>query len=601
MDRSSRRVAAAFLLALAPLVLGATRLRALEDPPPPPPDDEKKPFSEVVDVPDRELRDLLGTPPDRDERAGPGGGGACFLQQCNQNIYCFPGTNSTCLLQTFQETQWRICIYATYNKGYAVGPVDLKRTPASPWRRILYKASPAEIFTAYHSGSPHFYDTQYGNGVNWRRTVDSNDAGPFGLPLYLSQDFFFGPTIVAECKDRGVAWMCKGPLSSYVRRGKELLLWGVFDAGNYDYILEYGFRDDGTISFRTGATGYNSPAQPDVAHGHDVLWRLDMDLNGPSGDTPRFGRHIEPYSSSTDAIDLEDPFAFGYEGSEIWVDKEFNTLLVEDTATNADLNPMGYELQPERTGSGRHYATGLGCTENWSQADFWVTRWHAAEDNAWAVPWSCPDPYIASATDYTANHEKTINRDNVLWYYASAHHDPIDEDRDPGLMWGVTRMHWFGFTLEPHNYFDYNPLTGLGVCPRRAPAQGTYRKRWRPGARSSSREAPRRSSCTLGTRAVRAVAPLFSSVSDHATISKYNVAPGRIVDECLRDREVLSTILQVQLSVRSRRDQDVVVLACTRARKEDDPAAPSVLSSRDARHDMLDTHLVTQGSGVGTA
>jgi Cu2+-containing amine oxidase len=321
---------------------------------------------------------------------------------------------------------------------------------------------PAEIFTSYHSGAPHFYDTQYGDGVNWRRTVNADDAGPFGIPLYLSQDFFFGPTIVAECKDRGIAWMCKGPTSSYVRRGQELLLWGVFDAGNYDYILEYGFRDDGAITFNTGATGYNSPPQPDVAHNHDVLWRIDMDLNGPGGDTPRYTRHIEPIGfNNLQADDLEDPFAAGYEGSEVWKDEEFNGLLVEDVATNASLNPMGYELHADRPGSSRHFGLGLGCTENWSLRDFWVSRWHPAEDNGWAVPWLCPDTYLFP---YVANGEKTINRDLVLWYLASAHHDPIDEDKDPGLMWGVTLLHRFGFHLEPHNYFDHNPLEGLDVC-----------------------------------------------------------------------------------------------------------------------------------------
>ena len=41
------------------------------------------------------------------------------------------------------------------------------------------------------------------------------------------------------------------------RRGQKLLLWGVLDAANYRYIIEYGFQDDGVITFRVGSTGRN--------------------------------------------------------------------------------------------------------------------------------------------------------------------------------------------------------------------------------------------------------------------------------------------------------------------------------------------------------
>ena len=43
-------------------------------------------------------------------------------------------------------------------------------------------------------------------------------------------------------------------------RGRELVLSSTLDAANYNYIFEYGFRDDGTISFRLGATGAICPA-----------------------------------------------------------------------------------------------------------------------------------------------------------------------------------------------------------------------------------------------------------------------------------------------------------------------------------------------------
>jgi hypothetical protein len=29
---------------------------------------------------------------------------------------------------------------------------------------------------------------------------------------------------------------------------------------------------------------------------------------------------------------------------------------------------------------------------------------------------------------------------------------------------GITLVHWFGFEMVPHNFFDYNPLGGPGRC-----------------------------------------------------------------------------------------------------------------------------------------
>lgn len=226
MDRSRRAALAA--LPLLPLLLSAPRLRADE----PPRDGEKKPFSEVVAVPDRELTPLFGTPIIPGLRAGPPNGGGCYTQQCNQNIYCFPGSASICLLQSFQEVQWRICIYATPTKGLAVGPVDMKRNSFAPWRRLIYKAGQAEIFTPYHTTlSDRIYDTQWGN-PNSLVEVQIEDAGPNGVIIPLSGQGV--PKVVAECRDRGITWLCKGSVVKDRRRGQELALWGVYDTGNYE-------------------------------------------------------------------------------------------------------------------------------------------------------------------------------------------------------------------------------------------------------------------------------------------------------------------------------------------------------------------------------
>jgi Cu2+-containing amine oxidase len=121
---------------------------------------------------------------------------------------------------------------------------------------------------------------------------------------------------------------------------------------------------------------------------------------------------------------------------------------------------MGYELHPERIGTARH-------AEPWTQRDFWLSRWNVVEEYSWAYPWASPDNYLFPFTSQPVP-EPVNPADVVLWYMASGHHHPADEDREnqeAGGSFAVTLAHWFGFTLEPHNYFDANPLGAPSICP----------------------------------------------------------------------------------------------------------------------------------------
>ena len=65
--------------------------------------------------------------------------------------------------------------------------------------------------------------------------VKAEDAGPFGtlMPPFQGDPF---PTVVKEMRDRGLAWK---DYAHGVRRGRELVIWGGLEAGNYMYIMSY--------------------------------------------------------------------------------------------------------------------------------------------------------------------------------------------------------------------------------------------------------------------------------------------------------------------------------------------------------------------------
>lgn len=414
------------------------------------------------------------------------------IQACDPDIYCLPGTNSACRIATFQETQWRVCIYSTQyacaadphkSKGLAISQADFRPSPTAPWVRVIYNAGLAELFATYHSGNLDFYDTEHADWTNVHQPIQYADPGPYGSLVTLSQDASLGPTVVAECRDRGVAWLCQGAPATHqeMRRGQAMVLWGVLDAGNYDYITEYGFRDDGVVTFRIGSSGYNArePALPDGTepHIHDALWRVDIDLHGPNANSALLAWHEEDTSPPPHAVDCETPFFggptdpncippsdAGYEASARWDPLELTTLVVEDQTTNTLGHKIGYELQPVRTGTARHWPLPGGVPAvSWTQDDFWVTHWKPLENTGWACPWQNPDGYLPWYLDG----EPVMNTDVVLWYVASAHHHPIDEDLDPTLNPlgpGVTNTHWFGFHIEPHNLVAGNPLGHPSRC-----------------------------------------------------------------------------------------------------------------------------------------
>jgi primary-amine oxidase len=256
-----------------------------------------------------------------------------------------------------------------------------------------------------------------------------------------------------------------------------MVLWGVYDSGNYDYVIEYGFRDDGTIAFRAGATGYNNrnfqraetdptktckdpKACGNVAHVHDILWRVDIDIDGPPHNSVREEGHQTANVKAPQ--DNDQLFNFGHEGGIDWNPEQYSSVVIEDISkVNAFGNHPGYALHPLRFGNGRHTATVE--EQSWALHDIWITQWHSAESTAWADSSQYPDKYLPA---YVANTESIGDDDVVLWYAATAHHDPADEDREPTGRWGVTLVHFFGFELNPHNLFEANPLGKPLICDR---------------------------------------------------------------------------------------------------------------------------------------
>ncbi|HEX6374981.1 MAG TPA: hypothetical protein VFZ91_04605 [Allosphingosinicella sp.] len=372
---------------------------------------------------------------------------------------CPPASKTAGLLKVFPEVSWHVCVRDVGLKGLWIGPVRMRRTAGGPWMTIFYEAGLAEIFVPYHQINFRPYDLQWTFALS---RVYPQDAGVGGQLVQLTNEAF--PTVVAEVRERGIGWLCKGgPVgapTNLARRGQDFVVWGVIDGGNYDNIVEYGFRDDGTITFRMGNTGVNSPGDPVEPHTHNALWRVDMDLNGAGADTATWLTRGEPGTSVPLVYAQDERTPLGVEGGRRWDAGEFTSLLIEDGAANGFGHKLGYVYSPVQDGLARHF----GYKELWTQQDIYVTRYHPGE-LGWMTQWQYPDDNLLT---YLSG-QSVAGQDLVVWLKTSGHHHPTDEDRAHADLAnnthnGITLAHWSGFKIEPYNLFNANPLGGPQSC-----------------------------------------------------------------------------------------------------------------------------------------
>jgi primary-amine oxidase len=326
-----------------------------------------------------------------------------------------------------EETRWRFCWQRVTKNGLVINAAYFRKSPSSAWVQVIYDARVDELFVPYHSGSPRFLDMSSFNFSLFQLTPKHCPAATGGT--LLDNNY-----VCKEVHDRGLAWTNYGN----VRRGEEVTVWGGIGAGNYNYIIEWAFRDDGVMVGRVGATATNYPPQPLEAHMHGIFWRLDIDLNGFPGDTVDVVSHNEAGLAASDPATM-----VSKEGRFQWDPLAFTMLHVHDSSLkNAQQHASGYDLMPLRTGTPRHQ-------EDFTKSDFWVTKYKSTE------------MYVPSLPAYIAPAEPVSNSDVVVWFYSAAHHLPRDEDGqyvNNNFQPLVAHVMWTGFMLKPHNLFDKTPL-----------------------------------------------------------------------------------------------------------------------------------------------
>jgi hypothetical protein len=312
-----------------------------------------------------------------------------------------------------EVSRWKLCWQVLNGPNLVITGAWFRPTPASAWIKVLYDGRMSQLFVPYHAGSPRFLDVNYGFPPV---SLNKNDCPAPAAILGASSE------LCKEVRDRGLMWKHK----TAARRGQELVLWSVLAAANYDYVVEWTFRDDGVIGTRFGATGHK---WSDDTHVHGPIWRLDIDLNGACCDTASLMTHKESGATAADPMtDINN--ATGIK----WDPIAWNMIHVRDASlVNGKGHASEWTLMPLRMGTPFH-------AEEFTQNVFWVTPYVWSQMSGDQLP------------SYVKGAPSTKNTDIVLWYYSALHHVIRDEDSD------MTLVMFDGFHLMPFNVWSQTPF-----------------------------------------------------------------------------------------------------------------------------------------------
>jgi len=276
--------------------------------------------------------------------------------------------------------------------------------------------------------------------------------------------------VVKEVRDDGVRaiWARDGPPKSIndpepIRavRGEVLTLWALLKAGNYYYIIEYNFVDDGTIRVRFGASGNNyylhHVGSNSAVHQHFACWR--MVFAAGTSTTANMLRNVVQ-RDRTRARVVRRPFNNGREGGEVWDSDTFGSL---EMVLSADVQPpIAYVLVPRRTGSGR-------AKHPMTAKDFWITvqepqnanrRRMNENRNAYRSEKDMSERRCTDVPGAVSRYQESLrNRPLVIWHQSAFLHVPRKED------FGATAAAphaaltaWAGFDLVPRNIWETTPF-----------------------------------------------------------------------------------------------------------------------------------------------
>jgi primary-amine oxidase len=283
------------------------------------------------------------------------------------------------------------------------------------------------------------------------------------------------------------------------RPTRELVFRTVATVGNYDYLFDWRFEQDASITVGVGATGIlevkavkdqraDTPQSPSmvakdpdgnevqfgqliapgisaVDHDHYFSYRLDLDVDGLNNTL--MVDKLVPYKLPANALGRKWIWAMKPEMVKSEKDAQLNVSIehpamwrfVNEGVKNSLGQATSFAIMPGETGISL-----LPSTEwpqkraGWSEHNLWVTPYDPTQRYASGV-------YLMGSTgedslpEWVKKGRSIMNTDIVAWYTVGFHHVPRPED------WPQMPIMWHTFSLMPYQFLPKNPTMDLPMVP----------------------------------------------------------------------------------------------------------------------------------------
>jgi primary-amine oxidase len=380
-------------------------------------------------------------------------------------------------------------------------------------RPILYEGSLSEIFVPYMDPAQNWYARNFLDAGEYtagglikplQRGVDCPDGAAYLNMVVVGDDGRPNdvPDVICifERYTGDVSWRHLSRTFDG-RPRRDLVVRSAAVLGNYDYIFDWSFQQDGTIRVATGATGIaeakpvgprdaraaavaangaagNGAAAPRadaygrfvdehivaVNHDHYFSFRLDLDVDGPVNTVVNDALRSQrlPDDHPRRSIWVVDPKPLRTESeAKLNMHMHAPTLWRVTNAASANRNgyATSYQLSP-----------GMVIETLLSQDDWPRRRAGFIDHHLWVTPYRADERYSAGMYPtlsepgeglprWTSANRNIHETDVVLWYTSGMHHVVRAED------WPVMPVAWHIFELRPFDFFGGNPALRAPIRP----------------------------------------------------------------------------------------------------------------------------------------
>jgi primary-amine oxidase len=266
---------------------------------------------------------------------------------------------------------------------------------------------------------------------------------------------------------------------------RELVVRWISTVGNYDYIFDWVFHQNGTIGIDAGATGieavkgvqaktmHDATAKDDTRYGtlidHNIVgtthqhiynFRLDLDVDGENNRLVALDPEVKPNTAGgprTSTMQINQYDISTEQQAAQKFDPGTIRLLSNTRKENRMGNPVSYQIIPYAGGT-HPVATGAKfAPDEWiyhrlsfMDKQLWVTRYSPDERYA-EGKYPNRSAHDTGLGQYIKDNQALDNSDDVVWMTTGTTHVARAEE------WPIMPTEWVHALLKPWNFFNETP------------------------------------------------------------------------------------------------------------------------------------------------